>query len=112
MEFSAAALSGGEQFHYDGTSLICVTCGASSPVRPPRHKDGCLAVVGVAGLSKTQKAIALLVADGCSAKEIAARLHLGRTTVEGHKFNIYARLGIRGIASLTRKVIEYERTLP
>jgi len=35
-----------------------------------------------------------MLSDGCSAPEVARRLHLGLTTVKTHLANIYAKLGV------------------
>jgi DNA-binding NarL/FixJ family response regulator len=47
--------------------------------------------------------VALLVAEGCTNAQIAARLHLSERTVEKHVSSVLAKLGISsrtGVATL------------
>jgi DNA-binding NarL/FixJ family response regulator len=46
-------------------------------------------------LTKRERQVAELVADGRSAREIARQLHIGRRTVETHVARAYAKLGVR-----------------
>jgi DNA-binding NarL/FixJ family response regulator len=43
-----------------------------------------------------------LVAAALSSKEVAAKLDLSTRTVEKHRANIYAKLGVRDVVGLTR----------
>jgi two-component system secretion response regulator SsrB len=56
-------------------------------------------------LTPRQLEIALLIADGLSAKEIAARLHLSPKTVHFHRSEIRDTLGIKSTALLVRWLI-------
>ena len=56
-------------------------------------------------LKPRQREIALLLADGLSAKEIAARLHLSPRTVDFHRSEMYKTLGIKSTALLVRWLI-------
>jgi two-component system, LuxR family, secretion system response regulator SsrB len=56
-------------------------------------------------LKPRQLEIALLMADGLSAKEIAARLHLSPRTVDFHRREIRDTLGIKSTALLVRWLI-------
>ena len=51
-------------------------------------------------LKPRQLEIALLMADGLSAKEIAARLHLSPKTLDFHRSEIRDTLGIKSTALL------------
>ncbi|MFN8019530.1 MAG: helix-turn-helix transcriptional regulator [Acidimicrobiales bacterium] len=51
-------------------------------------------VDSVVPLTPREREIALLVADGLSSKEVAARLYLSARTVSNHLQNAYAKLGI------------------
>ena len=53
-------------------------------------------------LSQRQREVLALVAEGCSAKEIAGRLRIKVKTAQFHKANIMAKLGIHSTAELTR----------
>lgn len=48
----------------------------------------------------------VLVAEGGSNREIAARLGISEATVETHRKNIKKKLGIASTAGLTRYAIE------
>jgi DNA-binding NarL/FixJ family response regulator len=53
-------------------------------------------------LTPRQDEVLQLLAEGCTAKEIAFRLHLSSRTVEFHKYRIMAELGLRSVAELSR----------
>ncbi len=57
-------------------------------------------------LTKREKEIALLIAQGKSTKEIAQELFISPFTVDTHRKNIFSKLGISKVASLIRIVIE------
>ena len=54
------------------------------------------------GLTRRQREILELVADGCAVKTIASRLNISVKTVEFHKTRLMRRLGMHGTAELTR----------
>jgi DNA-binding NarL/FixJ family response regulator len=56
-------------------------------------------------LTERQLQIALLVADGWSTKEIAARLDLTTRTVDAHRHNIYKAVGVNSAVLLVRYLI-------
>ncbi|MCI0345874.1 MAG: helix-turn-helix transcriptional regulator [Chloroflexi bacterium] len=49
---------------------------------------------GPASLTDRERDVALLAAQGRTAKEIAAELFIGERTVETHLANAYAKLGV------------------
>jgi DNA-binding NarL/FixJ family response regulator len=53
-------------------------------------------------LTSRQREILQLIAEGVSTKQIAVRLHLSAKTVESHRANLMARLGIRDVPGLVR----------
>lgn len=55
-----------------------------------------------ADLSSREREITQLFAEGYSTRDIAARLHVSVKTVSTHREHIMAKLGIHGIAQLTR----------
>jgi DNA-binding NarL/FixJ family response regulator len=73
----------------------------SSPVGPPP------VVPGAEPLSKRELEVARLVASGNSSKEVASQLNLSVRTVEKHRANIMAKIGVRDVASLTRYSIQH-----
>ena len=58
-----------------------------------------------AALSEREREVLVLIADGRSNKEIAARLGVGVRTVETHRERIMRKLDIRTIAGLTKFAI-------
>ena len=59
-----------------------------------------------ASLTPRQREVLQLVAEGCTAKEIASRLGLSVKTAVFHKMAIMDKLGMRTTAELTRYAIE------
>ena len=62
-------------------------------------------------LTDAERAVAALVAEGLTNREVAARLFTGVTTVEAHLTRIYAKLGIRSRTELARRVADGRLTL-
>jgi DNA-binding NarL/FixJ family response regulator len=60
-----------------------------------------------AALSPRQREILALVADGCSAKEVAGRLQIAVKTAQFHRNNIMAKLGVHTTAELTRYALSH-----
>ena len=60
-----------------------------------------------ARLSNRQREVLQLVAEGCTAKEIATTLNLSVKTAVYHKTAIMDKLGIRTTAALTRYALEH-----
>jgi len=56
-------------------------------------------------LSPREREILQLIAEGMTAKEIAAHLNLSIKTVETHRWNIMEKLNIHNIAGLTKHAI-------
>jgi DNA-binding NarL/FixJ family response regulator len=69
--------------------------------RDPREPEaGRLAV-----LSSREREVLQLVAEGHSNQGIAEQLHLSEATVDTHRRNLMRKLGVRGVAELTRLAI-------
>jgi DNA-binding NarL/FixJ family response regulator len=58
-----------------------------------------------AALTRRQREILQLVAEGCTTREIAERLHISVKTVETHRAQLMDRLDIHDVAGLTRYAI-------
>jgi DNA-binding NarL/FixJ family response regulator len=52
-----------------------------------------------------QREVLKLLAKGCSAKEVARRLGLSQRTVEHHKYNMMAQMGIKTTAGLIQYAV-------
>ncbi len=85
-----------------GLSYTSVAGLAKPPVEPvitlPGHSENIKPDV----LTTREREIASLVAAAMSSKEVAAKLGLSTRTVEKHRANIYAKLGVRDVVGLTR----------
>jgi DNA-binding CsgD family transcriptional regulator len=57
-------------------------------------------------LTPQELQVAMIVADGATNAEAAARLFLSAKTIEFHLSNVYRKLGIRSRAALVRKVLD------
>jgi DNA-binding CsgD family transcriptional regulator len=57
---------------------------------------------GVDTLTKREREVATLAAQGYTAREIGAQLHIGERTVETHVANICSKLGLRAKVELVR----------
>lgn len=59
-------------------------------------------------LSRRERQVFVILADGKSIKHIAEKLFISPKTVESHKYNILAKLGVSSITELTRIAIKYK----
>ena len=59
-----------------------------------------------AALTKREKEVIKLIAEGMSTSEIATTLFLSSLTIETHRKNIFTKLGINKVASLVRYAID------
>jgi DNA-binding CsgD family transcriptional regulator len=55
---------------------------------------------GPAPLTRREKEVALLAAEGIASKDIAERLFLSPRTVDNHLQSVYAKLGVTSRAEL------------
>ena len=56
-------------------------------------------------LSRREEQIVQLLCDGLTSKEAARRLHISSKTVENHRYNVYRKWGVDGLASLMRRAV-------
>lgn len=59
-------------------------------------------------LTKRERQVALLVAEGLSNREIAKKLYLAVKTVENHLTVIYNKLGLKSRGQLMRLILQSE----
>ncbi len=57
---------------------------------------------GVESLTKREREVAALAAQGYTAREIGAQLHIGERTVETHVANVCSKLGLKAKIELVR----------
>ena len=57
---------------------------------------------GVDTLTKREREVAGLAAQGYTAREIGAQLHIGERTVETHVANVCSKLGLKAKVELVR----------
>ncbi len=56
-------------------------------------------------LARREREVLQLIAEGKRTRDVAERLHISPGTVEVHRRNIMRKLGVRGVAELTRYAI-------
>ena len=66
------------------------------------------AIAGPEALTRREREVARLAAEGCSAKEIAEQLFIGERTVETHLANVYAKLGVGSKVELVRFAAQFD----
>jgi DNA-binding NarL/FixJ family response regulator len=86
----------GEPFLYPPTIRTLMRSYLDDPTREPRSP-----------LSPREEEITKLVAESHSSEEIARLLNISRKTVERHRENILAKLGMRDRVQLTRWAIRH-----
>ena len=64
------------------------------------------AMLGSTSLSRRERQVARLAAEGRTASEIAEQLFISRRTVESHLAHVYAKLGVRSRLDLVRRASE------
>jgi DNA-binding CsgD family transcriptional regulator len=64
------------------------------------------AAIGSASLSRRERQVARLAAEGRTASEIAEQLFISRRTVESHLAHVYSKLGVRSRLDLVRRAAE------
>jgi DNA-binding NarL/FixJ family response regulator len=85
-----------------GLSYISAAGLAKPPLDPIITLPGNAENVKPDVLTVREREIASLVVGAMSSKEVAAKLGLSTRTVEKHRANIYAKLGVRDVVGLTR----------
>lgn len=68
----------------------------------PLRRNELASRTGVASLTKREREVAALAAQGYTAREIGAQLHIGERTVETHVANVCSKLGLKAKVELVR----------
>lgn len=93
----------------DGIFLSRVHEALQKDARQRRDRSAAAsALARLAQLSAREREVAALMVEGCANKVIAARLGIGVRTVETHRANIHAKLGVRTVAELMRLWLHVE----
>jgi DNA-binding NarL/FixJ family response regulator len=87
--------------HYTSPALTSILVG--------RQHVSANAVSGFSSLSPTEQQIVKLIAEYKTSKEIAAALFISTHTVQTHRKNICAKLGLEGSHALMRFALEHTK---
>jgi DNA-binding CsgD family transcriptional regulator len=60
----------------------------------------------IEGLTAREREVLIEIAGGRSNKEVAGRFGISVRTVESHRETLMRKLGVRGVASLTRLALD------
>lgn len=103
---SPADLRGAIRALYDGGSVFSppVARTLSTALRNERIEDERRGKLGQ--LTDRERAVLVEIARGAANKEIATRFGISVRTVESHREALMRKLGLRGVASLTRFAID------
>lgn len=69
---------------------------------PVRRAEVTSSRTGVGTLTKREREVAVLAAQGYTAREIGVQLHIGERTVETHVANVCSKLGLKAKVELVR----------
>jgi DNA-binding CsgD family transcriptional regulator len=85
-------------------SVALAVAKGEAPAGPPAGVAEPAA--GVKALTRREREVAELVADGLGNREIAERLYLSKRTVDSHVEHVFTKLGFSSRAQLTAWVLE------
>ena len=91
--FDAAARRGADMSTAEAVELALERQSRPAAVTVQRTGDG-------SGLTRREREVATLIAEGLSNREIAARLVVAQRTAEGHVENILSKLGFTSRAQV------------
>ncbi|NDC73858.1 DNA-binding response regulator [bacterium] len=94
-----------------GISYNSIAGIARLPLEPIISLPGNTENIKPEKLTVREREIATMVAAAMSSKEVAGKLGLSTRTVEKHRANIYAKLGVRDVVGLTRWCIYHRMAL-
>jgi HD-GYP domain-containing protein (c-di-GMP phosphodiesterase class II) len=86
---------------------VTAVLDAAGQQRPRRRRD-----LRPAGLSEREIEVLRLVAEGCSNRELAKRLHISPRTADHHVQHIYAKIGVSSRAAAALFALEHDLLSP
>jgi DNA-binding NarL/FixJ family response regulator len=102
------AVARGDAFLYPGLARALVSAYTATPTAPTHavsQREGMAEELRV--LSPRELEVLKLVAEGHTNQEIADRLVLSIKTVQAHRANVMAKLGLENITQLVRFAVRY-----
>jgi DNA-binding NarL/FixJ family response regulator len=78
----------------------CFRSSSAGPATPDRIERRAPARESKPSLSPREREVLVLIAEGSTSKEIAARLSISVQTVETHRFNLMNKLDVHNVAGL------------
>jgi DNA-binding NarL/FixJ family response regulator len=93
IEAISAVTNGKQYFSFEAGKLYAVTITTKS---------------NIPQLTRREKEVLKMVADGMTNQQIATTLFLSIDTVDTHRKNLYSKLGVNNVASLVRFAMENE----
>lgn len=108
---AGAELKQGIRSVVQGRSYICAEVGAllADSLRDRQPKSG---KFDKSALSRREVQVVTLLAEGKSAPEIAAELHIAPSTVDVHRRNLMRKLQVHNVVDLTKYAIRSGLVLP
>jgi len=67
-----------------------------------------MAVTDIPVLTRREKEVLLLIADGLTNVEVAEKLFISSTTVDTHRKNLLAKFDARNTASLVKMAMQFQ----
>lgn len=89
---------------------ISPTCAENGVSENPDDRKADRGVPAVQSLSKREREVLGLLADGMSTQKIAECLYISERTVETHRAHISAKLDLHSVAELTKYAIRHRMT--
>lgn len=94
---------------FEGRNYLCSQVAAlvADSLRDPRSTSG-----KIGALSRRELQVAAMLAEGKTAPDIAAELHISPSTVDVHRRNLMRKLGLHNVVDLTKYAIRIGLIFP
>jgi DNA-binding NarL/FixJ family response regulator len=103
---SPAELRGAIRALFDGGSFFSAPVARTLSTALHNERDKQERSARLAALTARERDVLIEIARGRTNKEVASRFGISVRTVESHRETLMRKLGVRGVASLTRLAIE------